>query len=207
VILLLAVIAGLLAGAARAWIKRRNYQPIQLRYIWLIVIAFLPQWLAFFLPVTRRVIPSWLASLSLILSLVLMLVFILLNFSINRFGFLILGLGLGLNLLVIASNGGLMPISPENASRLTPQIPAETWKSGNRFGKTKDVILATEETNFLPLSDCFISPDWLHYRFVFSLGDILVAIGIFWVLWEPGGDDMVVDQRSSTKDMIHKPGS
>ena len=192
---------------ARAWIKRRNYQPLQLRYIWLIVIAFLPQWLAFFLPVTRRVIPPWLASLFLIVSMVLMLVFVLLNFRGSRLGFLILGFGLALNLLVITSNGGLMPISPENAVRIAPQFPAETWKSGSRFGKTKDVILTTEETHFLPLSDRFISPDWLHYRFAFSLGDILVALGIFGVLWEPGGDDLVVDQSSHTKNLIHKPGS
>jgi hypothetical protein len=207
VVLLLAVIAGLLAGAARVWIKKRNYQPIQLRHIWLIVIAFLPQWLAFFLPVTRRFIPSWLASLFLILSLVLMLIFVLLNLNTNWLGFLILGFGLALNLLVITSNGGLMPISPENAVRIAPQFPAESRKSGSRFGKTKDIILTTEETRFLSLSDRFVSPDWLHYRFVFSLGDILVAIGIFWVLWEPGGGDLVADHSSRTKNLIHKPGS
>jgi amino acid transporter len=207
VILLLAVIAGILAGIARAGIKKRKYQPIRLRHTWLVVVAFLPQYLAFFLPATRTLVPTWLATLFLILSLSLMLVFILLNLSTNRLGFLTLGLGLVLNLLVIMTNGGLMPISPENAVRLAPQIPAETWQSGNRFGKTKDVILRTEETRFSFLSDRFISPDWLHYRFVFSLGDILIAIGIFWVLFEPEGGDLVVDHSKEMKNLINKPGS
>jgi len=207
VILLLAVIAGLVAGAARAWIKKRNYQPIQLRYTWLIVVAFMPQWLAFFLPATRRVIPPWLAALFLVLSLVLMLVFILLNLSTNWLGFLILGLGLALNLLVIITNGGLMPISPETAGRLAPQFPVETWQSGNRFGKTKDVILTTDETRFSFLSDRFISPDWFQYRFVFSLGDILVAIGIFWVLWEQGCGDLLGTEGNRASSLVRRPGS
>jgi hypothetical protein len=151
--------------------------------------------------------PAWLATLFLILSLILMLVFVLLNLNANRPGMFILGLGLALNLLVILVNGGLMPISPENAGRLVPQFAAETWQSGNRFGKTKDVILEADEIRLSFLSDRFISPSWFPYRFVFSLGDIFIAIGVFWVLWEQGCGDLGVTINNNAENLLHGPGS
>lgn len=184
-ILLLAVIAGLLAGLTRARIGKRPYKPVHLRHVWLVVGAFIPQWIAFFLPVTRNSIPVWLAAFFLILSLTMLLVFALTN--IGRPGIMVLGMGLLMNLIVIITNGGLMPISPENAALLLPQSSPQTWKTGSRFGHSKDIVLEKKNTRLYGLSDRFLSPPGLPYQFAFSLGDVLIAVGAFWVLWQGGG--------------------
>jgi hypothetical protein len=36
------------------------------------------------------------------------------------------------------------------------------------------------------LADRFLLPDWFPYKVAFSLGDILIALGIFWLLAKPG---------------------
>jgi hypothetical protein len=185
VILLLAVLAGLLAGAVRAWARKRRYQPIHLNHAWLVIGAFLPQWLAFYLPATRSIISDQLAAILLVASQALMLAFVWINR--DKSGFLVLGLGLAVNLVVIFANRGLMPISPETATRLVPSVAPEAWQTGERFGWSKDIILPVESTQFWQLSDRLISPAWSSYQFVFSLGDVLIALGAFWVFWEQGG--------------------
>jgi len=185
VILLLAVLAGLLAGAVRARAGKRRYQPIHLNHAWLVIGAFVPQWLAFYLPATRSIISNQLAATLLVASQALMLAFVWVNR--DKPGFLVLGLGLALNLVVIFANRGLMPISPQTASRLVPSVAPETWQTGERFGWSKDIISPVEGTQLWQLSDRFITPTWSPYQFVFSLGDVMIALGAFWVFWEQGG--------------------
>lgn len=94
-----------------------------------------------------------------------------------------LGLGLALNLLVIALNGGLMPISPETVSSITSSTAADTWEIGRRFGNTKDIVLPATEMHLGLLSDRFLLPDWVPYRVAFSLGDVLIGFGAFTLMW------------------------
>ncbi len=47
---------------------------------------------------------------------------------------------LALNLLVIALNGELMPISPETVERLAQNISANAWHIGSRPGTGKDIV-------------------------------------------------------------------
>jgi hypothetical protein len=185
-ILLLAVVAGLLAGQARAWSGGRHLSAPSLRLVWLVPVAFLPQWLAFFLPATRRLITDNLAAVVLVGSQFLLLIFAWRNR--HQPGFWALGLGLALNLLVITLNGGLMPISPQTVARLGPDVPSETWQVGGRFGTSKDVILPSTDTRLGWLSDRFLLPTWFPYRVAFSLGDVFIAGGAFWFLWMLGGD-------------------
>jgi hypothetical protein len=180
VILLLAVVAGLLAGQVRAWRGRRRLMPPSLRLVWLVLLAFSPQWFAFYLPATRRLIPDGLAAVALVSSQALLLVFAW--FNRDRPGFWALGLGLALNLLVIALNGGLMPISPETVARLAPKALPEAWQVGSRLGISKDVILPVAATRLWWLSDRFLLPAWFPYRVAFSLGDVFIASGAFWLL-------------------------
>lgn len=184
VTLLLAVVAGLLAGQVRAWYGRRCLSPPSLRLVWLVPLAFLPQWLAFYLPATERSIADSLAAVALVSSQALLLVFAW--FNRDQPGFRALSLGLALNLLVIVLNGGLMPISPETVARLAPDAPPEAWQVGSRLGTSKDVVLPTTAMRLWWLSDHFLLPSWFPYRVAFSLGDAFIAAGAFLLLWVLG---------------------
>lgn len=184
-ILLLAVIAGLLAGLARVWAGRRHLMSPSLRLVWLVPVAFIPQWLAFFLPATREFLTDELAAVGLVGSQVLLLIFAWLNRS--QPGFWALGFGLVLNLLVIILNGGLMPISPETVTLLWPDAPPNAWQIGSRLGTSKDIVLPLNATHLWWLSDCFLLPAWFPYRVAFSIGDVFIAGGAFWLLWASGG--------------------
>lgn len=189
-ILLAAVIVGLIAGLTRAWIGKRNYRTPTLKWIGLVFVAFLPQFLAFILHPTREIIPDGWIPYILISSLILMLVFALAN--ICKPGFYALTLGLACNFLVIALNGGMMPISPKTVLRNIPNPDPGMVELGTRLGTGKDVILAEADTKLWFLSDHLTSPAWLNYPVAFSVGDVIISIGAIWLLWSLGGP---VNQR------------
>jgi len=184
-VLLVAVVAGLLAGLARARYGRRPLRVPNLRLVWLALVAFLPQWLAFYLSIGSRSPADGLAAAALVGSQVALLIFAWLNRKQPGFG--ALALGLALNLLVIALNGGLMPISPETAGRLMPDASPGMLQIGHRLGK--DIVLPASATRLEWLADRFLLPAWLPYRVAFSLGDVFIACGAFWLLWAMGRPD------------------
>ncbi len=184
-VLVVAVIAGLSAGLIRAKIGKRPYQPYQMRGIWLVLIALILQYLAFSLPITRDIVPDWVASTSLVLSQTILFVFAFLNRKLP--GFWLLGAGLILNLIVIVANGGFMPISPDTVEWLHPEVPASFWTIGQRLGIGKDIVLPVDKTVLYFLSDRFRTPSLDAYRVAFSFGDVVVALGAFWLLWAIGG--------------------
>jgi len=185
-ILLLAVVAGLAAGFIRASIAGRRLAVPTLSATWLVLVGFLPQWLAFFFPPVRERISGAIASAGLVSSQILLLLFVWLNR--RQPGFWALGLGLGLNLLVIALNGGWMPISPETLQRMYPGRPADSWVLGQRLGASKDVIMAVADTRLAWLADRFVLPSWSPYQVAFSLGDVIIAVGAFLLTWSLGGN-------------------
>lgn len=183
-ILLLGILLGMLAGLGRARRQRCAYSLPAIRGFWLVFAAFLPQLLAFYAPGVRGWVTQPVAALALVGSQVLLMVFVWLNRT--RAGFWLLGLGLAMNLAVIAANGGLMPISPQTIQRLAPHLPLHTWQSGSRFGTTKDIILERGATRLEWLADRFVAPDWFPQRVAFSIGDVIIACGAFWLLWQAG---------------------
>jgi hypothetical protein len=178
-ILLAALVAGLMAGLGWARWHRQPYYPPDLRYLWLAFIAFLPQFITIYLPLTREQSSNWLAATCLLLSQSLLLGFALLNWRIP--GMSILIIGIVLNLGVMAANGGFMPISPQTAGHLVSEEILQDIPNGSRFG-TKDILLHPQETRFEWLADRFLTPVWFRYQAAFSLGDIFIATGIFWLL-------------------------
>ena len=183
-LLLLAIPAGYLAGLVRSWINRSSYDVGELRYPWLALIAFLPQFFAFQLPATRSRLPDELAAVALVVSQLLLVFFAWENRQQPCFW--LLGCGLLLNLTAIVLNGGLMPMSPETVARLIPELPPETWISGERFGHGKDILLAAGEARLWWLGDRFLLPAWFPYRAAYSIGDIFIAAGVFWLFWTAG---------------------
>ena len=183
-ILLVGVFAGLAAGLLRSWYAGSQYHIPELRLVWMVLLAFVLQWLAFQLPATRRFFPDNVAALALVSSQVLLLIFVWANHKQSAFW--VLGLGLILNLAVIAFNGGLMPISPETLTRLVPSVPPKSWVVGSRSTSGKDVILLAADTRLWWLSDRLILPSWIPYMVAFSIGDVFIAMGAFWLFWSFG---------------------
>ena len=184
-ILIVSIFLGFLAGVLRAKINRLPLRVPYLRWIWLVPLAYLPQWIAFNLPATREVVPIQWVSIALVSSQILLLVFCALNLRLP--GFIILGLGLLANLIVISLNHGLMPISPETVKLIYPSFYSGELHSGKRLGFGKDIILSNNQTRLWWLSDTLILAIPLLNRLVaFSLGDLLIALGASWFCWELG---------------------
>ncbi len=181
-ILLLAIAAGLLVGLGWAYWRGQPYQSPELRHLWLVFIAFLPQFVVVYQPAARSFFPDWLAAILLFTSQILLLGFVWLNR--RHLGMSILLCGLVLNLSVMTTNGGFMPVSPQTASRLVSTGTLQDIQPGSRFG-AKDILLRPEDTRFEWLSDRFLPPVWSPYQVAFSLGDVFIALGAFWLLAKP----------------------
>ncbi len=108
-----------------------------------------------------------------ILSLSLLLVALVANLRLP--GLLLITLGFCLNLIVIAVNGGYMPSS--SAARalggLSYLEPGQV--SSNSIGMGPGTRL-----DFL--GDIFAIPPWLIFPNVFSIGDVLIALGAFYLI-------------------------
>ncbi|MCJ7518593.1 MAG: DUF5317 domain-containing protein [Anaerolineaceae bacterium] len=183
-VLLVAVVLGLTSGFLRAKFSGRLYQAVEVRYFWLILAAFLPQFFAFYLPATRSIFPDNWVPVVLIGSQLLLLLFAWLNRRLP--GFWLLGLGLLANFIAISLNGGMMPLMPENAARLMPADSSTTLQLGERVGFGKDILLEKANTRLWFLGDVFMLPEIFRYPLAFSIGDILISTGAFWLLWRLG---------------------
>ena len=181
-ILLIGIILGLIAGYVRASLAKQPYGLPDIKRVELALLAFLPQALVFFLPQTGQFVSQQWAALILPVSLGILVLFVWYNRHLQ--GFWLLGLGLLLNLAVIATNGGLMPISPETLTIVHGDLTEEIINSRD-FG-SKSIVLATEETRLEWLSDRFTIPDRLPIQFAYSLGDLFLVVGAFWALWAGG---------------------
>lgn len=158
---------GLLTGFGWAAQNRVRYEAPVLHHLWLVPIAFLLQW--------------WevSAGFPVIASQLVFLAFAFINRHHTGMQFLLVGAVM--NLTVMTTNGGYMPISPQTASRLFPQENMWDVPAGTLFG-FKDILLPPEQTRFELLADRFLPPAWFPYQFAFSLGDVFIAAGAFWLL-------------------------
>jgi Family of unknown function (DUF5317) len=87
-------------------------------------------------------------------------------------GVVLLALGGALNLLAIAANGGVMPAS--RAALHTAGLPLDTGAYANS---------AVRAHARLPwLGDVFATPSHLFFSNVFSVGDVVLALGAFVLL-------------------------
>lgn len=184
-VLLVAVLAGLLSGLVRARLGKKSYRPVPLRLTWLVLAAFAVQWMLFSFPITRINLPEPIVRISFVLSQFALLAFAWVNRKTS--GFWLLGIGLLLNLIVITANKGFMPITPETVQWLRPDAPTGSWQIGRRLGYGKDIVLPQSDTFLWFLSDRFRSFSIQAYRVAFSLGDIFIALGAFWLFWSMGG--------------------
>jgi hypothetical protein len=87
----------------------------------------------------------------------------------------LIALGFALNSLAIVLNGGHMPASPE-ALALYGLAPLDAGQAYNNS------IGATPETRVAFLTDIFAIPSQMMFHNVFSIGDVLIAAGGFYLI-------------------------
>jgi len=179
-ILALSVAVGFVVGWARY--RGRIFGRIAalpLRSTWLALLAVALQ-----LPLLRAPAGSVerirVQQVLFLLSHLVLLIFVWRNRRLT--GIQILGLGVMCNLLVIAVNGGFMPIAPQTLTRINPGSLPSQWLAGLYYGYSKDIILLREQTRFEMLSDMWVIPPPFPWPTAFSLGDILIALGIMVLL-------------------------
>lgn len=90
-----------------------------------------------------------------------------------------IGLGLLLNLLAMVANGGWMPVGPQAVVRAGHTGLVPSLDSGTRVYSSKNIVLPPEETTLWYLSDIFVLAKPFPVPSVFSIGDVLAAVGGF----------------------------
>jgi hypothetical protein len=94
-------------------------------------------------------------------------------------GMWLVGLGLLANWAVILANGGHMPITFEALVAAGKGNLVSTPTAGTLVFGSKDVLLPGIETRLGFLSDIFVIPPPFPIPTVFSVGDALIALGMF----------------------------
>ncbi len=112
-------------------------------------------------------LPGWLAITIHFASYAAVLGFVWLNRAIP--GLWLVGLGGLTNFVVIAANGGVMPASAD-ALRTA-------GRSTREAAFTNSEVVAHARLAFL--GDVLPLPAWMPFANVFSIGDVLIAIGVF----------------------------
>jgi uncharacterized protein DUF5317 len=81
-------------------------------------------------------------------------------------GIALIAVGASCNLAAILANGGYMPADPAALASV----------GGPGTGATNSIVVA--EPALRPLTDVFAIPSWMPFANVFSIGDVLIGIGI-----------------------------
>lgn len=168
--LLIALVIALIRGGSI-----RPFAQIGLRYSFLILAGLALKVLIFSAP--------WKAALGsedaisrmlYILSMALVLGGIYFNRQIS--GMKLMGLGVLLNFLVIAANGGYMPVSVEGVEKL--RISPLSGTGVLNEPQTQAMVI-TESTRLWFLGDIIPLPDFLPANMI-SIGDIVLCLGVFY---------------------------
>jgi len=100
------------------------------------------------------------------------------------FGVKLITVGLVMNLTVMIANGGYMPVTRQSLERAGHAHLALGSEPGARIRGTKDILLPSHAIKLWWLSDIFIIPPPAPITGIFSLGDVMIAVGAFWFLYK-----------------------
>lgn len=140
----------------------RRLADVRLRHTWLVWLALAGQ------VVLISVLPDHgaLSSAAHLASYGLAGVFAVVNLRVP--GTWLVGGGGASNLSAIAANGGTMPASPE-------ALEASGWQpTPGQFANSA----AVAEPRLAFLGDVFATPSWLPVQSVFSVGDVVIVVGV-----------------------------
>ena len=168
----------LFTGVAKLKSVVGNLAAAKIKMGWLIILAALMQKLPFVFSA-----PSSLEEIKkafIIMSYVLLLWALSRNFHL--WSVRVLALGTLLNFVSIATNGGLMPVSPETRLQ-AGMTPIGESGFGKLVPKGTGVLLPLNQTNLWLLSDIIPVP---VVGGVFSPGDVVIAVGLLAFFAEVG---------------------
>ncbi len=181
-VLLWAILLGLLIGLVRHRGVAHLAQ-LKLRASWLVLLAVLIQILILPLGQGAKPILTWGMEFFHIGSYLLLLLFAVVN--VRERALWVMALGMLSNFIVITANGGHMPASID-ALRAAGRIA--TVEKLLTDGVSGNVILMSEQTKLNVLGDIFWLPSWVPFANAFSMGDLLLGVGVVWLLAKkPGG--------------------
>lgn len=105
--------------------------------------------------------------------------FILVALHFRRFaGAWLIALGIAMNFAPMAAHGGNMPIAYEviRDSGAFPQVTEADI--GQQYENSKNIVLWKEDVRFEPLSDNMVATLPGYRTNIYSLGDIVIAVGV-----------------------------
>ena len=164
---LLGIAAGLIAGLALGGSFER-LRGLSFRLVPLAVAGLVAQLILFADPVALAVSDP-VGRLVYTASTLAVFVAVLANVRIP--GIPVLAVGAGLNLAAIVANGGIMPADPAAAAS-AGIVPDDAFSNS----------AIVDNPVLSPITDIFAVPSGLPLANVFSIGDILIAVGLAWTI-------------------------
>lgn len=164
--ILYAILIGLVLGFVLGG-RLSGLATIDFRWPWLAIGGFLVQLVLFSDAVRERA--GDLGPPLYVASTVAVLIAVIRNIRIP--GMALVALGAASNLAAIVANGGYMPASEGAFAALG---------GGLNPGYTNSAIVPNPALE--PLTDLFALPSWLPFANVFSIGDVLIALGVVIVI-------------------------
>jgi Family of unknown function (DUF5317) len=158
---------------------------LRLRAVWLMFVALAAQVLVITVLVD---LPEDVVRVAHGLTYVIAGVFLVLNLRVP--GLPLLGLGTACNAVTIALNGGVLPASAAATA-------AAGWSAEDPQFANSDPAL--ENPRLAVLGDNFVTPDWVPFSNVYSIGDVLIVLGVFVLVYRasrrPPAADVAAEVR------------
>jgi hypothetical protein len=147
---------GYLAGG-----RLESLQQLRLRWVPLALVGLAVQAVLFAAPIAW---PEGLVPAVYQASTVAVLIAVLRNLAVP--GVALIAVGAACNLAAIVANGGWMPADPAALASV----------GGLPSGPSNSIVIP--DPALRPLTDLFALPAWLPFANVFSIGDVLIGVGI-----------------------------
>lgn len=155
------LVAWALGGRFEGFLKQR------FRSVWLIWVALGVQ-IILFTPLGNG-IPAGSLRLAHSLTYLPIIAFLVLN---RAAGLALIAVGVASNFVAIVANGGLMPVDPQ----------AQQAVFGVGFDYGHPVNTDATADHLLLLGDVMALPSWFPFANAFSIGDLLLAVGLVWAV-------------------------
>ena len=175
------LLASIVLSIIVAWMqggKLSRLGEVTFRLWWIVpLIALVQSLLVYRLRSPSRLLLHHPRPLIMIGSYVILWVVVWLNRRLP--GMLIVLVGITSNLIVIAANGGYMPITPEALARIGAGEAAYQMAPGSVVLGSKDVLLPSQQAYLWMLGDVLVIPEPFPWPTAMSIGDLILTVGIF----------------------------